>query len=317
MKARITTIEDAKNLAKDFAKQAEEQSKENRGIFTDLIEEFEKINPELGGFEEFAMLLSMPEEQFALLAPIFLDELQKSMNNTNDRLFLAQALNAAGQTSEDMQKSINKLFEEIDAKLDKTISKQKKDFLKRLLAITYNCVAETEGVSKKIIQIPIECCHPDAKIPTYANLGDAGLDIYAIDDFTIAPGETKLIPTGLKVAIPYGYELQVRPKSGRALKTKMRVANTPGTIDSGYRDEIGIIIDNIEPPIKDIAYEFDENGRPIITSILHGNSYTIGKGEKFAQLVLNEIPKVSFFEVENISEIKGDRGGGFGSSGLK
>lgn len=317
MKARITSIEDAKNIAQNLTNEAEQTQQEQTGIFIDLMKEVEKINPELGGFEELGMLISLPDEQFSLLAPIFLDELQKSMNNTNDRLFLAQALNATGQTVEELQTSVNKLFEEIDSKLDTSISKAKKDFLKNMLAITYNCVAETEGIAKKIIQIPIETCHPDAKIPTYANIGDAGLDLYAIDDFTINPGETKLIPTGLKVAIPYGYELQVRPKSGRALKTKMRVANTPGTIDSGYRDEIGVIIDNIEPPIKDITYEFDVNGNINITSILHGEPYTIGKGEKFAQLVLNEIPKVSFFEVESVLKIEGDRGGGFGSSGLK
>ena len=125
-----------------------------------------------------------------------------------------------------------------------------------------------------------------------------------------------LIPTGIKVAIPEGYEIQVRPKSGRALKTKLRVANTPGTIDTGYRDEVKVIIENVEPPIKDIAYHF-ENGKVIIDSILHGMPFTIGKGEKFAQLVLNKIEKANFYKVEDINLFEGDRGGGFGSSGLK
>ena len=89
---------------------------------------------------------------------------------------------------------------------------------------------EAEGVARRIIPVPIEKCHEDAKIPVYVHKGDAGMDIYAVEDITLAPGETKIIPTGLKVAIPRGYEIQVRPKSGRALKTKMRVANTPGTI---------------------------------------------------------------------------------------
>ncbi|MFA6780365.1 MAG: hypothetical protein WCU80_11400, partial [Paludibacteraceae bacterium] len=128
----------------------------------------------------------------------------------------------------------------------------------------------------------------------------------------IAPGETKLIPVGFKVAIPFGYELQVRPKSGRSLRSKLRIANTPGTIDSGYRDEVGIIIDNIEPFIK--SADIDENGR--LFNVLFGQSYTIGKGEKFAQLVLNEVPKVTFYETDNIGEIGEDRGGGFGSTGL-
>lgn len=86
--------------------------------------------------------------------------------------------------------------------------------------------------------------------------------------------------------------------------------------DPGYRDEVGVIIDNIEPRIKDITYEFDEQHRPIITSILHGSAFTIGKGEKFAQLVLNEVPKVSFFQVESVAGIGENRGGGFGSSSI-
>jgi dUTP pyrophosphatase len=123
-----------------------------------------------------------------------------------------------------------------------------------------------------------------------------------------------LVPTGIKVAIPAGYELQVRPKSGRCLKTKLRVANTPGTIDAGYRDEIGVIIDNIEPFIK--SADIDENGR--LYNVEFGSSYTIGAGEKFAQLVLAEVPKAIFYQIESVSEVANDgRNGGFGSTGVK
>jgi dUTP pyrophosphatase len=180
--------------------------------------------------------------------------------------------------------------------------------------MTYNALAEAEGVAKKTILIPIESCREGAKMPTYAHLTDSGMDVYALEDITIAPGETKLVPTGIKVAIPSGYELQVRPKSGRCLKTKLRVANTPGTIDAGYRDEIGVIIDNIEPFIK--SADMDEAGR--LYNVEFGSSYTIGAGEKFAQLVLCEVPKAAFFEVEAVSAIDNDgRNGGFGSTGLK
>ncbi len=125
------------------------------------------------------------------------------------------------------------------------------------------------------------------------------------------------VPTGLKCAIPYGYELQVRPKSGRAYKTRLRIANTPGTIDAGYRDEICVLIENIDPPVKDVTYYFDDNHHPVLTSILHGSTYTINKGEKFAQLVLMEVPKAHPYAVEKVSAFAGNRGGGFGSSGLK
>ena len=153
-------------------------------------------------------------------------------------------------------------------------------------------------------------------MPIYAHETDAGLDIYSTEDINIRPGETILIKTGLKVAIPVGYELQVRPKSGISLKTKLRVANTPGTIDSGYRDEIGIIIENIEQPIQDISYHFDNNNKIVIDSILHGKTYSIEKGQKIAQLVLNKISKANFVLVDTVNKIEGDRGGGFGSTGL-
>ena len=291
--------------------------KENESVFTKLLTEVEKVNPAMGDLQELSALLVMPDEEFKLVAPFFLEELQKSFNNVSDRLLLAQALNASGNKLEDVLEGYYKIYQEIDEQFDGVLSTPKKDFLKQMILFSYNAIAETEGITKKTIQIPIELCHPDAILPAYANLGDAGLDVFAIEDVVINPGETVLVHTGLKMAIPYGYELQVRPKSGRALKTKMRVANTPGTIDSGYRDEICVIIDNIEPPIKDIAYEFDENGKPVIISIVHGASYSIGKGEKFAQLVLNEIPKVAFLQVETVSAIGENRGGGFGSSGLR
>ena len=135
-----------------------------------------------------------------------------------------------------------------------------------------------------------------------------------MDDITVKPGETVFVPTGIKVALPAGYELQVRPKSGRALKTKLRIANTPGTIDQAYRDEIKIIVENIESRIKDITV--DEEGK--VTSILYGGDFTIGKGEKFCQLVLAEVPKIAFYRVDKVTDVDTEnRGGGFGSSGLK
>jgi dUTP pyrophosphatase len=255
-------------------------------------------------------LLAMPTEQFEILAPGVLQSFQQTLNNPNDKLGLTQAFNALGYTAEDMGHA----FDEIGNAIDKLeYPNIKKDFLKQIFGAITNSVNSTEGIAKRTIQIPIELCHPNAKIPQYAHISDSGLDIYALDDITIHPGETALVPTGFKIALPPGFEFQVRPKSGRALKTKLRVANTPGTIDQGYRDEVKVIIENVEPPIRDIT--IDEDGR--VTSILYGSDFSIGKGEKFAQLVLSEVPKAAFYRVDNVSDIGEDRGGGFGSSGLK
>lgn len=264
--------------------------------------------------DAIAVLLSMDDAQFELVSSSILDSFLRSLNTTNARLMLAQSINATGFTAESVQDEFLQLVNEIDIITDLTAPKR--DFLKKLLRGINTAISETEGIAKRYIQIPFVKCHPDAKMPEYAHPDDSGMDVYAVDDYVIHPGETKLIPTGIKVAVPNGYEIQIRPKSGRALKTKMRIANSIGTVDAGFRGELQVIIENIEPPIKDITYDFDDNGRPIITSILRGSDMTIGKGEKFAQLVLMEVPKAVLFQVENLDDT--ERGnGGFGSTNLK
>ena len=310
----LNTPEQVKAAAERVVESQRNQSEQRKFEFEKYMNALSEVSPDLGGFDEVAALLGMPEEHFAVLSPIFLNELEKGLKNVNDQMILVQSMNLAGLKSENVRDQYEAIYKEIDEQMGDILSHQKRDFLKQMLGITYNALAEAEGVAKKNILIPIEYCHSDAKMPAYAHLTDSGMDVFAIEDITIAPGETKLIPIGIKVAIPAGYELQVRPKSGRCLKTKLRVANTPGTIDAGYRDEIGVIIDNIEPFIKEA--DIDENGR--LYNVLFGSSYTIGKGEKFAQLVLAEVPKAVFYEVEHVNEISNDgRNGGFGSTGVK
>ena len=247
----------------------------------------------------------------------FLEELERGFNNAQDKIFIAQAVNAAGQKLEDIQAAYIQLIDSIDKQFEDLLTPQKRDFLKRVLSISYNSLAETEGVIKRVVQVPIELTSENAQIPKYANLGDGAVDLYSPADYTIKPGETVIIPCDIKVALPYGYAFLIHPRSGTSAKTKLRVANSVGLIDSQYKGVIGVIIENIEPPIKDITYEFDENGRPILTSVLHGQSYTISKGERFAQMRLVEVPTASFFQVESVAGIGDDRGGGFGSSGDK
>lgn len=260
-------------------------------------------------------ILKMDDEQLSLIKPGLVESIHLSINNPNDKISLVAALNASGFKAEDLIEFYHNLV--VELKEMDFLSDLKRDCLIEIVGTLCNAVNDTEGIAKRMVNIPFELCHEDAKMPQYANTTDSGMDVFALDDYVINPGETVLIPTGVKMAIPTGFEIQVRPKSGRALKTKLRVANTPGTIDAGYRDEIKVIIENIEPPIKDIGYEFDENGNVHITSIVHGSPYYIGKGEKFAQLVLIEVPKASLVQVSEVSSIGEDRGGGFGSTGLK
>lgn len=150
------------------------------------------------------------------------------------------------------------------------------------------------------MRIKIKKLHKDATIPKYATPGSAGFDLVTIENIIIEPGHTKLIKTGLAFEIPEGYELQVRPRSGTSLKTPLRLANSPGTVDSDYRGEICIIIENIKP-----------RGTTIENAL---RSYRITKGERVAQGIICPIIQGSFIEVEELNSTQ--RGaGGFGSTG--
>ena len=163
------------------------------------------------------------------------------MNDPNARIALVASLSNTGYKGDELTGMFGEICEEIDKQMTE-ISQQKRDWIKQVLGAVVNAINETEGISKRYITVPYEICHEKAKEPAYAHVTDSGMDVFALEDITLAPGEQKIIPIGIKVAIPAGYELQVRPKSGISAKTKLRIANTPGTIDAGYRDEIGIIV---------------------------------------------------------------------------
>lgn len=132
----------------------------------------------------------------------------------------------------------------------------------------------------------------DAILPSYAHEGDAGLDLCSIVDMVLYSGEYKLIRTGIAVELIEGTEAQVRPRSGLALKNGITVLNTPGTIDSGYRGEIGVILIN------------------------HGeDDFVITKGMKIAQLVIKPVLHVEIEEIGELNNTQRNKGG-FGSTGL-
>ena len=255
-----------------------------------------------------ASILSMNDDEFDIMAPIFTNSFQQQLNHVNDKLVLIQALQLQGVKYEDLLSALNEISNlSIE---DMNISQKKFDFILQLLGYIINAYGEVEGTSKRIVQIPTERVNEEVKFPFYATDGAAGADVYALEDVEIGPGETKIISTGLKMEIPYGYAVLVQPRSGLSAKSKLRIANTPGLIDSDYRGEIGIILENIEPKIKDLV--LDEEGRA--TGIEYGRSYSIGKGERIAQLRLVEVPKMAFLEVEKVSETTRNIGG-YGSTG--
>jgi len=134
----------------------------------------------------------------------------------------------------------------------------------------------------------------DIPLPAYATDGSAGMDIYAAveQDMEIKPGETVLIPTGFSIELPHGFEAQIRPRSGLAVKHSIGIMNSPGTIDSDYRGEVKIIITNF--------------GK---------QNYTIRRGDRIAQMVIARYERIVWEEVHQLSETS--RGsGGFGSTGI-
>lgn len=315
-----------KNNIEETLKNSDIEMKEERAetvnpvadAFNALAETLDLQGVAEDGTALFGALLTMPDEQFEQVAPVVLEQIIRSLNDPNDRIALVSSMMASGYRGDDLTNLFAEVCDEIDNQLTE-ISQQKRDWIKQMMGAVVNAINETAGISKHFIEIPYEVCHDRAKCPAYAHETDSGMDVYALEDIVLGPSETRIIPIGIKVAIPVGYELQVRPKSGLSAKTGLRIANAPGTIDSGYRDEIGIIVENTEPPIKKIDYEFNEDGTININSlsIVHGASYSIDAGQKIAQLVLAEVPKAVLYQVEKVGDIGEDRGGGFGSTGLK
>lgn len=142
-----------------------------------------------------------------------------------------------------------------------------------------------------MVQVRVKKLHDEAVFPTKAHQTDAGFDLHAANNVLIKPGETKLILTGIAIELTVGYELQVRPRSGISLRSSLKVIL--GTIDSGYRGEIGIIAHNTSD----------------------SKSFQIYKGDKIAQAVIQKLPEIELIEVDALDE--GERGeNGFGSTGV-
>jgi dUTP pyrophosphatase len=141
------------------------------------------------------------------------------------------------------------------------------------------------------LKLEVKLLNSDAKLPCYAHPGDAGLDLFSVENKNIPPGESALIKIGISIALPPGTEAQVRPRSGLAFKHQVTVLNSPGTIDAGYRGEVCVILIN------------------------HGKeSFLVKKGMKVAQMLVKPVYSVDVREVNELSDTS--RGvGGFGSTG--
>lgn len=177
-----------------------------------------------------------------------------------------------------------------------------------------------------IIQVKFKRLHPDAVLPKYAKPGDAGMDLCAVEDVVLMPNVPTLVKTGWAIEIPPGYEGQVRSRSGLALKHGVRVVNSPGTLDSSYRGEIGVILEwggraNNAIEIRHVSGStrrvidigpgelVELQAREIFEEV-----YRVRKGDRIAQLVIARFATADPVEAEELSETeRGEQG--FGSSG--
>lgn len=140
--------------------------------------------------------------------------------------------------------------------------------------------------------LDVKRIHPDAILPAYAHPSDAGMDVSSVEELVVPAGGRALLHTGLVIGLPDGYEAQIRPRSGLALKHGVTVLNTPGTIDAGYRGEVGVILANFG-----------------------ADDFTVKKGDRIAQLVVAPVTQAQVCEVREVDAT--DRGAdGFGSTGV-
>ncbi len=143
-----------------------------------------------------------------------------------------------------------------------------------------------------MVEISIRRLDPGLPLPAYAHPGDAGADLHAAADVTLAPGERRLVPTGIALALPEGYVGLVHPRSGLAARHGLSIVNAPGTIDAGYRGEVQVCLVNLDPT----------------------TAITLRRGDRIAQLVVQRVERARFVEVTGLPESA--RGaGGYGSTG--
>ena len=149
-----------------------------------------------------------------------------------------------------------------------------------------------EPTAGRRVQVSILRLDPELPLPSYAHPGDAGADLCAREDVVLAPGERRLVPTGVALALPEGYVALVHPRSGLAHRTGLSIVNAPGTIDAGYRGEVQVCLVNLDP----------------VTPI------ELRRGDRIAQLVIQQFETATFVEVEDLPDSA--RGaGGYGSTG--
>lgn len=240
-------------------------------------------------------LLELPDEQFDAVYPAMKEKLEEVYKSEDVQEKTINNLKLYPETDLIMlQEAVNSVMDMIYS--DDSLSNNKKEMIGITFQSTVDIINDVVDSLRVNVPVKIVKLNPDAVIPEYAHPTDAGADVSAVEETKIEAGETKIVKTGIAVAIPAGYEIQIRPRSGLSLKSKLRIANAPGTIDTEYRGEIGIIMTNTGD-----------------------TPYVIEKGMKIAQMVIAPTPKIKWEEVATVEELGTTNRGadGFGSTDKK
>lgn len=246
--------------------------------------DFDKIDR---GMQRFLSIIHMPDEDFDKVYPALQEQAKAIFKESAVQKGVIDNVTNRGAIDFDAEmKALGEVLDQI--KNDETLSENKKKFVLSFFEASKDATIDFYQNPRERIEVKIEKIHEAAQLPKYANPTDAGADIYAVEDTTIESGETKIIPTGLQVAIPSGYAIFIYPRSGMSVKTKMRIANSVGVIDHSYHKQIGVIFDNTS-----------------------SESFTIHKGDRIAQMVIMPVPMINWVE----GEVEQNERGGFGSTG--
>ena len=270
-------------------------------------------DPEADGMKILGAFLALPDDQFQILRPVVQDIMIKAYEEPQTQMMLVNLFAQSGISINDLVNNSELIADTLfkDDQLD--LTEPKKDFIKFLFSAIANTISTSTINPAHVVEIPVVLCRENAKLPTYSTDGSAAMDIYSPEEYTIECGQTIIIPIGIKVAIPHGYGLLIQPRSGLSSRIKLRIPNSPGLIDEDYHEEIGVIVENIDPPLQDYQISVDDGG--LLQAPLYGKPITIGKGERFAQLRLVEVPRVRWRQVESFGGFEEDHGKGFGSTG--
>lgn len=266
--------------------------KKNSKVFNDFKNIFGN-GASSDDIEAFTQILELPDKDFDTFFPVMKQKLFETYNNPAYEAEMLENLKMEMRRDpnfdmDEQAVAAREFLKELD---EESLSANKKEFLKLAIENSILKFIELYDNPREKIRVKIQKVEGNAKLPTYAHPSDAGADVYSCETVEIKPGETIAVNTGIKVEIPKAYEIQIRPRSGMSLKTDIRVANTPGTIDSQYRGIVKVLLWN------------------------SGNeSYTVNEGDKIAQMIISPVPMIVWEEGE-VNENTERGTGGFGSSG--